>query len=135
MIKCSFLIDERIFPREVLFKAAYLFTSEYYIHMSYQEEYRIQIVVEAKPGVVIDDIDKKFCNELLAQMVRYQVSNENKTLRELVVGRALYSSYIDFSENFVIVERNESQRENQNYSLEDIAVDWFEENEEENCKI
>lgn len=128
-LKCACSVDDRIFPRNVIFKTAYLFTESYYIHLSYQDEHLIRVLFEAKPEVDIHGIDKQFGNELLVQMVRYQVSSENRAIRELIIGRALFSSYIDYGvdivENKEYVEKNEERV----YSLEDIAVDWFEENE------
>lgn len=127
--KCSFLIDDRVFCKAAVLKTAYLFTGEYYVYMSYQGEHSIQVVVEAKSGISIDEVDKKFGNELLTQMVRLQVSTENKTVRELVIGRALYSSYMDFGEDCAAESANYINRVN-TYSLDDIAVDWFEVNED-----
>ena len=66
---CAFLIDDRIFCKAAVLKTAYLFTGQYYVHMSYQDEHHIRVVVDAKPGISIDGVDKKFGNELLAQMV------------------------------------------------------------------
>lgn len=127
--KCSFLIDDRVFCKAAVLKTAYLFTGEYYVYMSYQDEHSIQVVIEAKPGISIDEVDKKFRNELLAQMVRLQVSTENRAVRELVIGRALYSSYVDFCEDCVAESVNYMNSVNA-YSLDDIAVDWFEVNED-----
>ena len=127
--KCSFLIDDRVFCKAAVLKTAYLFTGEYYVYMSYQDEHSIQVVIEAKPGISIDEVDKKFRNELLAQMVRLQVSTENRAVRELVIGRALYSSYVDLCEDCVAESVNYMNSVNA-YSLDDIAVDWFEVNED-----
>lgn len=127
--KCSFLIDDRVFCKAAVLKTAYLFTGEYYVHMSYQDEHSIQIVVEAKPGINIDEVDKKFGNELLAQMVRVEVSAENRAVRELVIGRALYSSYVDFGGNCAAESANYTDSIG-TYSLDNIAVDWFEVNED-----
>lgn len=129
--KCSFLIDDRVFCKAAVLKTAYLFTGEYFVHVSYQDEHIIRVVVEAKPGISIDEVDKKFGNELLAQMVRLQVSTENRVVRELVIGRALYSSYVNFDDDYAT--NPTSCEDNINtYSLDDIAVDWFEANEDNN---
>lgn len=126
--KCSFLIDDRIFCRDAVMKTAYLFTGEYYVHLSYQGEHDICVLIETKQGTSLDDVDKRFGNELLAQMIRLKVSRDNRTVRELVIGRALYSSYIDF-EDVCIATPTECTDNAGAYSLDDIAVDWFEVNE------
>lgn len=126
--KCSFLIDDRIFYKTAVMKTAYLFTGDYYVHMSYHDEHNIHVVVEAKPGINIDDVDKKFGNELLAQMVRLQISTENRAVRELILGRALYSSYVDFG-NDCAIDTTNCADDIHTYSLDDIAIDWFEVNE------
>ena len=128
-LKCACSVDDRLFPCNVIFKTAYLFTADYYIHMSYQDEHLVKVIFEAKSGVDIREVDKQFCNELLEQMVRYQVSNENRAIRELVIGRALFSSYIDYGMNTTENAAQEKVLEERVYSLEDIAIDWFEENE------
>ena len=130
--KCSFLIDDRVFCKAAVLKTAYLFTGEHYVHMSYQDEHSIRVVIEAKPGICIDEVDKKFGNELLAQLVRLQVSTENRAVRELVIGRALYSSYVDFNAD-CDTESTDCTHSFNTYSLDDIAIDWFEVNEDNNA--
>lgn len=120
---CSFEVDDRLFNQEAIFKTAYLFIDDYFVYMQYAREHCIKIFVEAKQGVDIANIDKRFCNELLAQMLRYRLSVENKNIKELIIGRALYSTCIETAEN---VENEQSVVEFPECSLEDIAVDWFE---------
>lgn len=120
---CSFEVDDRLFSQEAIFKTSYLFTDNYYVSMQYDREHFIKVFVEPKQDVDISDIDKKFCNELLAQMLRYRLSVENKSLKELIIGRALYSTCIETEENVVNEHALGALPE---CSLEDIAVDWFE---------
>ena len=71
---------------------------------------------------------KKFKNELIVQMVRYQNYCDNNDIRKLILGRALYSAYIDTDNEDDINEEYNKQNLCTNYSVDDIAVDWFEVN-------
>ena len=54
-------------------------------------------------------------------MVRYNLSKSNKTMKELILGRALYSTCLDEAEP----ERFDDGVITTDYSLDDIAVNWF----------
>ena len=126
---CSIKVDTRVFKQEAIMKTAYLFTDNYYLRMESVDENIINIVIEAKAGIDIKDVDKHFSNELIAQMLRYQIAVGNKNIKELIIGRALYSTCIDTAaESSYDAEITSSSM----YSLDDIAVDWFEINENEN---
>lgn len=68
------------------------------------------------------NVDKDFSNELIAQMVRYDLMKSNKAIKELILGRALYSTCIDTNEPEEFCDDDDSGE----YSIDDIAVDWFE---------
>ena len=126
MKKCVIKCDDRLFCREAVLKAAYQFLDQYYIHLSYASQNEIAVELSAKPGAEINNIDSSFGNELIAQMVRYQLSVSNKGMKDLILGRALYSTCIDTTDTNV-VEQSESKVVFP--SLDSIAVDWFEQNE------
>lgn len=118
---CVLEVDDRLFCREAVLKASYLFIDKYFILPSYKQDHTISISIEAKDGNSTDGIDKAFGNELIAQMVRYNLAKSNRTMKELILGRALYSTCLDeaepdrFNDEIVSIE----------YSLDDIAVNWF----------
>ena len=127
-MKCCILeVDDRIFSKEAILKTSYLFVDEFYIHLSYSSPHGISIEITPKPDSDMTDIDQKFGNELIAQMVRYQLSISNRGMRDLILGRALYSTCID-REVEPIPEDNDVLFP----SLDEITVDWFEKNEESN---
>ncbi len=126
MKKCVIRCDDRLFCREAVLKSAYQFLDQYFIHMSYISGHEIAIEITAKPGIEIEKIDSRFCNELIAQMVRYQLATSNKGMKELILGRALYSTCIDTEETNA---EEPSERQVEIPSLDSIAVDWFEQNE------
>ena len=81
-----------------------------------------------------NNIVGKFYNELLEESLRYNIARETKNLRELIVGRALYSTCIEVdnveNEKETIKVENESfsNTEEKDYDIEEIAVNWFEKN-------
>lgn len=76
----------------------------------------------------------EFYNELLEESLRYKIAKETKDLRELIVGRALYSTCIEVdnteNEKEIIEEENEniSNYEEKDYDIDEIAVNWFDNN-------
>ena len=77
----------------------------------------------------LEKIIGEFYNECLRESLRYEVSVETKNLRELIVGRALYTTCIELDENEDNQEQTDEpiyEEDNTEYSLEDIAVNWFE---------
>lgn len=81
-----------------------------------------------------NNIVGKFYNELLEESLRHNIARETKDLRELIVGRALYSTCIEVdnveNEKETIKVENESfsNTEEKDYDIEEIAVNWFEKN-------
>lgn len=120
--KCIFSVDDRIFCAEAVLKASYMFLDKYYVSAEYRAEHSIIVTIEPKSTESMADIDKKFTNELISQMVRYDLLKSNKAMKELILGRALFSTCLDTNEPEVY-----SQDDNiGEYSIDDIAVDWFE---------
>lgn len=120
--KCIIHIDDRIFCIEAVLKASYLFIDKYYINVSHSDFHTIDIAIEGKDGIDMLNVDKEFSNELIAQMVRYNLILSNKTMKELILGRALYSTCIEANEPEEIIGVDDYN----GYSIDDIAVDWFE---------
>lgn len=119
--KCVLKVDDRLFCGEAVLKASYLFIDKYYVSSTYTDTHEISITIEPKTGSDIANVDKEFSNELIAQMVRYNLSKSNKAMKELILGRALFSTCIDTAEP----ESQPNDLPIRDYSLDDIAVDWF----------
>lgn len=92
----------------------------------------VKLVLNSKQNT--NNIVGKFYNELLEESLRYNIARETKDLRELIVGRALYSTCIEVdnveNEKETIKVENESfsNTEEKDYDIEEIAVNWFEKN-------
>ena len=64
------------------------------------------------------DILKQFTNEVITQATRYKIMQETKSIRELILGRALASTIIDDSDSGFI--------DDENINADDILISWFE---------
>lgn len=118
---CVLEVDDRLFCSEAVLKTSYLFIDRFFVFPSYKDDHIISISIEARDGNNLDGIDKVFGNALIAQMVRYNLSKSNKVMKELILGRALYSTCLDETEP----EQFDDGVITTDYSLDDIAVSWF----------
>ena len=108
--------DKSLYSKDVLLAAAYSFTDKAYLHLDIVDG---KYVVNIKMKPDFHEIDEEsFCNEMIAQAVRKNISEKTKNIRELILARAFSSTVID--------ERNEAASEDAGYSEQDILKDWFE---------
>ena len=131
------VLDKKIYPLIAIKKAISNFFNDVYIRI---EEKNNKFIVDFKLQDKKSDFEKiigEFYNECLRETLRYEISVETKNLRELIVGRALYSTCIELYENEEKQEQaEETTNEETEYSLEDIAVNWcekYENSEEKEC--
>ena len=130
----SFFIDVRIYDVSVIAKSAYMFIDDWYIFLDYDNENKIKVSLLAKEGIEpdYDLLYKNFINELLQQKIRYDVSCETKNIREIILGRALYSTCLETDSKILgsNVPEDEPLELSDEQDLDKIAVDWFGENYE-----
>ena len=96
--------------------------SSIFLQMQEDEYYKenpqyIKVVLEPKKDVNVDleQAAGEFQNELLNQNLRAAIEEKTKSIRELVLARALFSSYLDES-------NEELEKINGDYSIESIAT-------------
>lgn len=125
------LIQEDIYPLITVKKAISNFMQEVYIKIDHIDNniICIKLVLHNTEGD-FEKIIGEFYNELLRESIRYNISKETKNLRELIVGRALYTTCIELDKNDKVESDNKEKIE-ENYNLDDIAVNWFLNNENE----
>lgn len=126
------VLSKDIYPLVSVKKALTNFMEETYIKLKdNNDEIIVQMVLqESKKD--LEKIIGEFYNELLRESLRYNIAIETKNLRELIVGRALYTTCIDLDENQE--EKNKGIEET--YNLDEIAVNWFDKygnNEGQKC--
>ncbi len=125
-------LEKEIYPIVVIEKAISNFMENAYIKIKTENGKKVIVQLVLKIENNKEDLEKiigEFYNELLREALRYEISKETKNLRELIVGRALYTTCIelddDSSKQF---EQEENKQEDnlEDYDLNDIAVNWFE---------
>ena len=113
-------ISKELYDRQTLLKAAYAFTDEIYFHLDADEDY-YYAYMRPKQGKDDKEIEARFENELLSQQTRRIISESTKSIREMIIARALSSTVIDLAD----MEESEEQK----YSADKILEDWFQRNE------
>lgn len=119
--KNEVFVNCEIYSRNSILQVAYQFIDEYYVYLDYDEENTkyMKVVLEPKADkkVSLEQASGEFVNELLNQNLREAVQEKTKSIRELVLARALYSSYLD--------ETEESEEMIEDFKIDNIAKDWF----------
>lgn len=126
------VLSKDIYPLVSVKKALTNFMEETYIKLKDNNDEIIVQMVLQEGKTDLEKIIGEFYNELLRESLRYNIAIETKNLRELIVGRALYTTCIDLEENQE--EKNEDIEET--YNLDEIAVNWFDKygnNEGQKC--
>ena len=126
------VLSKDIYPLVSVKKALTNFMEETYIKLKDNNDEIIVQMVLQESKTDLEKLIGEFYNELLRESLRYNIAIETKNLRELIVGRALYTTCIDLEENQE--EKNEDIEET--YNLDEIAVNWFDKygnKEEQKC--
>lgn len=92
-MKCR--LSLKIYPQEAIINACYSFIDKAYISLDTNNSPdSIEVIIKPKAklsakqrNALVDD----FKNELLHSALRYQISKNNKKIREYIIGRALYN--------------------------------------------
>lgn len=116
------LLSKDIYPLVSIKKALANFMEETYIKISSDKDKIIVQMVLKENKKNLEKIIGELYNEFLRESLRYNIAIETKNLRELIVGRALYTTCIDL-ENNQKEENNATQKEE--YGLDEVAVNWF----------
>jgi His-Xaa-Ser system protein HxsD len=91
----SIQVDEKVFPRDVVVAAAYIFIDRCYIRLERALRGRVLARIKGKKKLSrnqLVNLADEFENELLHQLIRRQVAERTDGLREVIVGRALFSA-------------------------------------------
>ena len=127
-------LNSEIYPLVVIQKTVSNYLENMYVKLE-KEDKNILVNLFLKDNKEnIKELVGDFYNELLAEALRYNIGIETKEIRELIVGRALYTTCIELDENReekaeddMTTEKTFQKKE---YNLEDIAVNWFDKCEE-----
>lgn len=120
--RIEFRVNKEVYPLKAIYRAAYLFTDKYHIGLDQTEETYIIKFSGKEKTCDYDDVGA-FQNELLNQNLKLALSNDTREIRELIVTRALYSSFLPEENEEVSI----SDTSEQEYDLDEIAKAWYEE--------
>ena len=95
--RCVCTLDERIYPLQAVMKTAYTFLDRCYVFLYHDAEGALSVRLRPKAQcqVALPELAGEFLNELLNESLRYRMATETRSLRELIIGRALFSSCVE----------------------------------------
>ena len=85
----SVTVPKVLFRHVVLLKASYSFIDTLYIHLDETDTSWQVNMTRKDTGSKQKDYEAEFENELLAQAIRYDVYLQTRTVRELLIARAM----------------------------------------------
>lgn len=128
-------IDANVYPLASVKKAMFNYVEKLYMNVKVKGN-KIEILVELINNNTDIEIEiKEFLNDCIREALRYEISVETKNIRELILGRALYSSCIKVDENPIdsCSKNNENENnhfsEDEDFDINDIAINWFDRKE------
>lgn len=85
-------VDPNLYPLESIYGAAYVFLDRAYIFLDGDSKKEIHVHLKGKKKLTDGDMENladEFLNELLNYSLRYQISRDNRKIREYIVAAAL----------------------------------------------
>jgi len=120
-------VKKSAFGIDIVLKAAFVFVDKAFIHLDEDDTNWIVNMAIKNEAVEGDKIPAEFENELLIQAVRLSVYNKTHVLRELLLARAMTSTFVDSEDSIERIQ--DSQMDIPETELEKILMDWFDKNE------
>lgn len=112
-------IKKELYSKQVVLKAAYHFTDEYYVYLDCTDNEYIVLVKPKKENGESELATDEFSNELIAQAARESIFLQSEDIRKLILGRAFASTVIE--ENSADFEDADSEDD------ESLFEDWYDE--------
>ncbi len=87
-------VDHKVYPLEAIYGASYVFIDKSYIFLEDGGK-KIRVNLKGKKKMSakkLENLGGEFLNELLNSSLRYQISKNNKKLREYIAGVVLFSA-------------------------------------------
>lgn len=91
------VLSKNLYPMEAVINASYNFLEKAYIFLDENKKNNSIVVYfknKKKPNEkAFKKLKNEFINELINCSLRYQISKNNKKVREYIIGRALYTPF------------------------------------------
>lgn len=120
-------ISKELYSSTVVLKAAYSFLERCYIHI---EDDGSDWAISAKQKDETETSEQLMVeleNELIAQAVRERVITQTKSIREVLMARAMSSTLIDTEDSVKRIEAESGDISDD--ELKSILTSWFDKNE------
>ena len=117
-------VDPKIYPLESIYGAVYVFLDRAYIFLDGDPKKEIHIHLKGKRKLKNKEkknLKDEFLNELLNCSLRYQISKNNRKIREYIVGAALIGMSEEIIEEPTKLEKKEWEKDPLG-----IAIPWEE---------
>ena len=122
--RVSFTLDEDLYPRDVIFGAAYLFIDRCYIFLSRPGDKQVEIRLKSHNEISPEELAAlagSFANALLDQLVRFRVSESTGRIREYYMARAFLSNTAQSSIDQLLAELDAEELDEDDL---EIQVPW-----------
>ncbi len=89
-------VDTHVFPIEIVRRTAFTFVEHCYVFLAWEDEQHLSVTLTTKRKPAdeeyLQNVAGEFANEALNQSLRDQLMKDTRSLRELIVGRALFAA-------------------------------------------
>lgn len=110
--------NKELYSKTALMKAAYNYIDIAYVHLDTDDRYYyVNILPKNNDNTITQE---EFANEMLTQSLRHEVYLQTKSIRELMMARAMATSV-------VIEDEYDVEEEPNKFSEDQILKDWFDE--------
>lgn len=122
--KIIIFIAPKLYPIEPVYITAYVFLDRAYVYLDGDPEKEVHIHLKGKKKLTEKELKAladEFLNELLNYSLRYQISRDNRKIREYIVGAALMGASGEDTEKSIESDEKDWQKDPLG-----IAVPWEE---------
>ena len=121
----SFCISPKIYPKDIIFTACYVFIDKVYVFLDHPGKDEIVVYLKSKQKLTLKKLEKlrdEFLNELLNASVRKNISKRNQKIVEHIVGGAVNAALAKPSAPPVNEQKQDDDEEMQEIAREIEAL-------------
>jgi His-Xaa-Ser system protein HxsD len=88
-------INQGVYPLDSVYGASYTFIDRAYMRLDKKGKDEILVTITGKTETSAEDLHAlggEFLNELLNETLRLEISKKNKTIREMLINKALFAT-------------------------------------------